>query len=639
MKRDRISSENLARQVASIYAFLSSIWIFSSDQILQFLVPNPQSLTLIQSIKGGAFVVITTTILYFFVRLGTRRLEKSEQRYRTLFFAHPQPMWVYDIKTLKFLAVNEATIEHYGYSEAEFLLMKITEIILPEEIPRLLESLSKIEMGLNRVGLWQHHKKDGTLISVEVTGHTLEWKGKFAEVILAQDITKRLQTKAELENYAFSDLLTGLASLSLLLERLQFVINYPSQNSNNFAILSLDIDRFKPLKYAFGHDLAEQLLIAVAQRLKTLVSPRDIVARVGTDEFAILFTDIGNYNILTEKIERIHAALDFPFRLDTVTISSATSIGVVLDKLQSQRPEDYLQAADTAMYYAKQKGRGTTVFYEPSMAKVVAEHLQLEADLQRAIERQQLSLNYQPIVSLETQKVVGFEALVRWYHPDRGFVSPVQLINLAEKAGLIVSMGQWVLSQACKHLLEWQTRFPDLYVSVNLSEIQLRHPSLIQEVKRVLDSLQLPPFSLKLEITESSLMENITWSTGLLEQLKTLKIRLLIDDFGTGYSSLSYLQKLPVDTLKIDRSFVQNIEVNNKDFEIAKTIINLAHSLGLQVVTEGIETSQQVEIFQQLRCEFGQGYLFSPPLNPTEVMDFLNQNCSNNRPRCSPENR
>ncbi len=625
MTRDRFLSKNLARQVASLYAFLSSIWILSSDQLLAFLAPNPQFLTLIQSVKGGVFVLITSALLYFFVRLGTRRLENSEQRYRTLFFAHPQPMWVYDLQNLKFLAVNQAAIQHYGYSEAEFLSMKITEIRPSEDIPRLLDSLSQIQMGYNRIGIWRHQKKDGTLIAVEVTAHTLDWKGQFAEVVLAQDVTERLQTKAQLERYAFNDLLTGLANRSLLLERLQFAIQHPQKKIKTFAVLSLDIDRFKPLKYGFGHLLAEQLLIAVAQRLQTCVSSRDVVARVGTDEFAILFTDIADSNVLSEKIERIHAALDFPFRLDTVTISSATSIGVVLDQFQSQRPEDYLQAADTAMYYAKQKGRGSTVFYEPSMATVVAEHLQLEADLQRAIERHQLSLNYQPIVSLKTQQIVGFEALVRWSHPQRGFVSPIQLIKLAEKAGLIVSMGQLVLSQACQHLLQWKLQFPNLYVSVNLSEIQLRHPNLLAEVEQVLESLQLPPFSLKLEITESNLMENITYATGLLEQLKALKIRLLIDDFGTGYSSLSYLQQLPVDTLKIDRSFVQNIQVGNKDFEIAKTIINLAHSLGLEVVAEGIETSHQLEILAQLGCEFGQGYLFSPPLVDTEVMNFLNQ--------------
>ncbi|MBE9146520.1 putative bifunctional diguanylate cyclase/phosphodiesterase [Planktothrix mougeotii] len=626
MKRDRFLSKNLALQVASLYAFLGSIWIFLSDQLLAFFSPNPRFLTQIQTLKGVIFLLITSVLLYFFVSLGTRRLQDSEQRYRTLFFAHPQPMWVYDLKTLKFLAVNEAAIEHYGYSETEFLSMKITEIRPPEDIPRLSESLSKIQIGQNRVGIWRHHKKDGTLMAVEVTGHTINWKEKFAEVVLAQDVTERLQTKAQLERYAFNDLLTGLANRSLLLERLQYALQHPQKDLKNFAVLSFDIDRFKPLKYGFGHLLAEQLLIAVSQRLQTCVSPRDVVARVGTDEFAILLTDIANSTVLSEKIERIHTSLDFPFRLDTVTISSPTSIGIVLDKLQSQRPEDYLQAADTAMYYAKQQGRGATVFYEPSMATVVAEHLQLEADLQRAIERQQLSLNYQPIVSLKTQKIVGFEALVRWSHPQRGFVSPAQLIYLAEKAGLIVSMGQWVLSQACQHLLEWKPQFPELYVSVNLSEIQLRHPHLLQEVKGVLDSLKLPAFSLKLEITESNLMENITHTTELLRQLKALKIRLLIDDFGTGYSSLSYLQKLPVDTLKIDRSFVQNIQAGNKDFEIAKTIINLAHSLGLEVVAEGIETPDQEEMLKQLGCEFGQGYLFSPPLVETEVMNFLNQN-------------
>lgn len=624
MIRDRLLSKNLALQVAGVYAFVSSFWVISSDQLLAFLTRNPQYLTTFQTLKGWTFVLVTSMTLYALVNWGTRRLKKSEQHYRDLFFAHPQPMWVYDLETLRFLDVNEAAIQHYGYSKAEFLSMKITELRPPEDIPRLLESLSQISIGLNRIGLWKHIKKDGTLINVEIIAHTIEWGGRFSEVVLAQDVSEQLQTKVQLEQYAYYDALTGLANRSLLLERLQSSLKKPSKKPKSFAVLALDIDRFKPLKYGFGHLIAEQHLIAVAQRLETCVNEIDVVARVGTDEFAVLINNVLGLNSLMEKVERIHTALAFPFHLEQVTISSSTSIGIVWDHLNSNRPEDYLQAADTAMFYAKQQGRGSTVFYEPSMATILAEHLQLEADLQKALERHQLRLNYQPIVSLKTQTVVGFEALVRWYHPERGFVCPSQLIELAEKAGLIVPMGQWVLSKACQHLLDWKQQFPHLFVSVNLSEIQLRHSSLFEQTETILRSLKLPPYSLKLEITESSLMENFTYATNLLEKLKALKIRLLIDDFGTGYSSLSYLQQLPVDSLKIDRSFVKNIEFNPKDVEISKTIVNLADSLGLEVIAEGIETIQQVNILQQMGCEFGQGYFFSPPLAHEEVIDYLN---------------
>lgn len=624
MIRYRLLSKNLALQVACVYAFLSSLWIVLSDQLLAFLTRSSQRLTVIQTLKGWIFVLVTSFILYGLVSWGTRRLQQSERHYRTLFFAHPQPMWVYDLETLRFLDVNEAAIQHYGYSKAEFLSMKITELRPPEDIPRLLESLSKISVGLNRIGVWKHLKKDGTLIHVEIITHTVEWGGRFAEVVLAQDVTEQLQAKEQLERYAYYDGLTGLANRSLLLERLQGYLQITSKGLKNFAVLALDIDRFKPLKYGFGHGLAEELLVAVSQRLVGCLSEADLVARVGTDEFAILIHNVLGLNSLMEKVERIHTALAFPFHLEQVTISSSTSIGIVWDYLNSNRPEDYLQAADTALSYAKHQGRGSTVFYEPSMATIVAEHLQLEADLQKAIERHQLTLNYQPIVSLKTQKVVGFEALVRWYHPERGFICPAQLVDLAEKAGLIVPMGQWILSQACQHLLDWKQHFPHLFISVNLSEIQLRHPSLFEQTETLLRSLKLPPYSLKLEITESSLMENFPYATRLLEKLKALNVRLLIDDFGTGYSSLSYLQKLPVDSLKIDRSFVKNIEFSSKDCEISKTIINLADSLGLEVVAEGIETSQQLDILKQMGCEFGQGYFFSPPLAQEEVMNFLN---------------
>jgi len=431
------------------------------------------------------------------------------------------------------------------------------------------------------------------------------------------------QAMAQLRYQASYDRLTDLPNRNLMLSEMRQCIE-AQQHTCLFAVLFLGLDRYTSVKYSFGHEQAERLLVEVAERLKTCVGPKDIIAHVGENEFAILLRDIPDPKQAQYKANEIHQALALPFNFNGTVMSSSTNIGIVLSNIGLSQPEDFLRAGDTAMHYAKMQSSTSTVIFDLSMQAKAIDRLHLEADLQRAIKLQQLHLNYQPIVSLKTDEIVGFEALVRWDHPTRGLISPTEFIPLAEETGLIIPLGEWVLSEACRRLSLWRDRLPDHFrVSVNLSGMQLWHPLLLQFLDDLLRSLCLSGSYLKLEITESILMQNSAAAIALLEQFKQRQIQLSMDDFGTGYSSFSYLQRLPIDTLKLDRSFVDNIEGNGKDFDIAKAIINLAHSLGLDVIAEGIETPQQRDILRSLSCEYGQGYLFSRPLDGQGVIDFM----------------
>ncbi|MGL4377800.1 MAG: putative bifunctional diguanylate cyclase/phosphodiesterase, partial [Microcoleaceae cyanobacterium] len=379
-------------------------------------------------------------------------------------------------------------------------------------------------------------------------------------------------------------------------------------------------------KYGLGHTFSDRVLIEVAHRVENCVKPIDTVARVGGDEFVVLLSDIKNFEEVLEKAAVIDEALKQPFKVNGSLICSNNYIGMVYSNINYEKPEDFLRAADMAMHYGKKSNQITPVLFDVSMQAKTLDRLQLEADLQEALEKEQFFVKYQPILCLETGKVVSFEALVRWHHPKRGIVSPVDFIPLAEETGIIIPLGKWVLSEACQQLKYWLEQFknyPPMTISVNLSGMQLADPNFLDDVDHILESHSLNGSSLKLEITESILVEKAQENKDLMTQLKKRNIELSIDDFGTGYSSLAYLQTFPIDTLKIDRSFISRLTEKDKNLDITQTIITLAHSLDLDVISEGVETEQQLDILRSLQCEYGQGYLFSPPLHPQDIPKFL----------------
>jgi diguanylate cyclase (GGDEF)-like protein len=387
--------------------------------------------------------------------------------------------------------------------------------------------------------------------------------------------------------------------------------------SQRFAVLYLDLDRFKVINDSLGHTIGDQLLVGIADRLKDNLRPGDTVARLGGDEFVILIEDIAEDTEAVQVAERIQQQLSAPFTLSGREVFTTVSLGIAPSDTGYERAEDILRDADTAMYRAKSAGKARYEIFDRAMHARAINLLQMETDMRRALERDEFLIHYQPIVALDNFRLRGFEALVRWQHPERGFISPMDFIPIAEETGLIVPLGELVMREACAQMQRWQAMFPvdpPLYVAVNLSSKQFSQSTLIDKVADILKETGVNPSSVKLEITESLVMENIDTATDMLRQLRALGIKLAIDDFGTGYSSLSYLHRFPIDTLKIDRSFVTRMSENNENTEIVRTIVVLAQNLGMDVVAEGVETNEQLVLLQKLGCENGQGYFFSKPV-------------------------
>lgn len=436
------------------------------------------------------------------------------------------------------------------------------------------------------------------------------------------------ETKEHFRHAAFHDSLTGLPNRAMFTELLKAEIESSSRrNDHKFAVLFLDLDRFKNVNDSLGHTHGDLLLVAFAERLERTLRPVDTLARFGGDEFAILLSGMTDATDAVRVAQRIQEELSQPFVLDKNSAFATASIGIALSSSGYDRPDDILRDADIAMYRAKENGKARYELFDQGMHARAVSRLQLESDLRQAIENKEFSVYYQPIVALPTGRLAGFEALVRWNHPRRGLVHPGDFIPVAEETGLIVPIGQWVLNEACVHVRKWQLDSPShraLSLSVNLSARQVAQPDLLDQIKEALETSKLSPHCLKLEITESVVMENAEAAALMLKQLRSLGVQLSIDDFGTGYSSLSYLHRFPLNYLKIDRSFVSRLTTDN-DNAIVRTISTLARNLGMEVIAEGIETEEQYQQLKMLGCEYGQGYLFSRPVNNDGVQHLLAQ--------------
>ncbi|WP_071189260.1 EAL domain-containing protein [Trichormus sp. NMC-1] len=492
-----------------------------------------------------------------------------------------------------------------------------------------------ISQGYIWRGEIRNRSKDGSFYWVNSTiVPFLDTLGKpFQYLAIRTDITNlynelRLRKLAEeqLIHNAFHDPLTGLPNRTLLEKRLGLAINRAKRvETYHYAVLFLDLDRFKVINDSLGHLAGDQLLQSIAQMLKTHLRDIDLVARLGGDEFVILLEDIVSIEATIKITERILTDCQTSLMLNGNEMFISTSIGIVFATQNYHQAADLLRDADIAMYRAKAQGRNSYKIFDAQMHTQAVNRLSLETDIRKALEREEFVVYYQPIVDLLGGRLIGFEALVRWLSPTRGFVCPGEFIPIAEETGLIVQIDRWMFYTVCQQLVNWKTNFTHfpLKVSINLSAQDIRQASLIEDIDDTLKKTGLEGNSIVLEITESMLIEDINKTIELLTQLKDRKIQISIDDFGTGYSSLNYLHRLPADHLKIDRSFVSQMEEGNRNYQVVSTIIALSNQLGLAVVAEGIETPQQLQWLQQLGCELGQGYLFSPPLAGQEIETLL----------------
>lgn len=562
-----------------------------------------------------------------------KALNFTEERFETIFRQAPVGIFYYDINCI----VSEANREMINVLKTKKeLLVGLDLNVLPDR--RIMPAIRSVLNG-------EEGQYDGpyhTMLSGQDLHIALRTSPVYAEnrtviggVGIVADITERINFENIIRHLAYYDSLTDIPNRLLLMERIQQSIIRYKRYEMQAALMFIDLDRFKTINDSLGHHIGDELLKDVAERIQHTVREGDTVARVGGDEFVVLVLDLGtDLKQATAKVERIsekiHQALAEPFSIEGHILNVTSSIGIAFINNKEEMANDLLKHADAAMYHAKKEGKNTTRYYQLNMDEWIKQRLFLEGELRNAVHNGELELYYQPVIQIESRKIIGAEALLRWNHPKLGLVMPDDMISIAEESGLIIPIGEWVLKTACEQCVKWKKENPHgdqiTKIAVNVSALQFKQENFIDVVKNVLDETQIDPHLLEIELTESMFIDNLDATIEKMDELRALGIRMSIDDFGTGYSSLSYIKRLPFNTLKIDRSFVRDIMSDRDDAAMVQTMISMATIFNMDVVAEGVEETEQYEFLRAHECHYFQGYLCSKPVQAGRFEELFNKN-------------
>jgi diguanylate cyclase (GGDEF)-like protein/PAS domain S-box-containing protein len=557
----------------------------------------------------------------------TRQLRESEGRFRSLVQNAADLITVITADTTVVYQSPSVT-PVLGYQAHQVVGARLIDLIHEDDVPAFVAFTRDLMAGSGKrasVAARLRHAESGWRYLEIVGSDRREDRAVAGFVLNMRDITERTELEDALKRQAFHDPLTGLANRARFRDHLEHAILRGARANARLAVLFIDLDNFKSVNDTLGHAAGDELLVKVASVLQSCVREGDTVARLGGDEFAVLLEDLEADETATDIANRIIVHLRTPMVVENAEVPTRGSIGVVLAHCRGAAPDELLRNADIAMYSAKDHGKGRFELYDAGMHASMLERLQLLAELEGALERGEFIIDYQPTVDLQNDTIVGAEALVRWRHPTRGLIAPLDFIPLAEESGVIFGLGRWVMEQACMHAVTWQAVTPEgplFMMSINVSARQLVQPYFVSEVAEILRRTGVDARGVVLEITESVMMQDTAASARILHELKGLGVKLAIDDFGTGYSSLGYLRQFPFDILKVDKSFIENASERGNDKELERLIIEMGKTLNLAVVAEGIERADQLKRLLELTCEFGQGFYFAYPL-PVEEMDAL----------------
>ncbi|MGP8034005.1 MAG: putative bifunctional diguanylate cyclase/phosphodiesterase [Steroidobacteraceae bacterium] len=565
------------------------------------------------------------------------RLRAPDTIRQAIFAQWPTTALVLDPATLRIVTANPAALRSTGYSLEEVRELPFTELFSAEGAADTRVLIARLQDATSRAPIeMRQHCKDGSVLNVEATAYRLKLDDRPVLAVAVHDVTVRrvvesrmLQRHQHLDHLAHHDQLTGLPNRLYLAAHLPDALAEAKDKGNLLAVLFLDLDRFKHVNDSRGHETGDKLLKTVAQRIRSTMRSPDVVVRMGGDEFVVVIKDIKTTDKVNEAAERINQALSAPMVVDGRTLVTTVSIGVALYPRDGLDMGELLRHSDTAMYQAKDRGRNNFQLFSPAMDRRLKERIAIEASLRTALQTRQLDVHYQPIVDIDTHRVAAMEALMRWKHPTQGFVRPDRFIRIAEDAGLIVPIGDFVLQRAVEDMVRWRQQGAELVpVAINVSAVQLQRANLAESIARLTKEHGLAPTMLQVEITESAVFERREArareaAQDAVTKLRELGVHIAIDDFGTGYSSLSYLKRWRVDTLKIDRSFVRDLVTDMSDLAIVSAIIAMARHLHIAVVAEGIEGWPQLEKLRALGCSYAQGYLFARPAAPEECVRYL----------------